>query len=382
MPQILSKLPEVGLTIFSKMTNLAHEYQAINLSQGFPDFPPSERLIERVKHYYAGNYNQYAPMPGVWELREQIAWKQEQNYGYAVDADTEITITAGGTQALFTAIAMLIQAQDEVIIFEPAYDSYRPAIELFGGKVVPVQLLAPDFEINWSVVAECITDKTRLILINTPNNPTAKLWKESDLQQLAQLIKDKNIYVISDEVYEHMTYNQLKHTSAWSVDGLRERCLVVASFGKLLHTTGWKMGYVLASAELSTEFRKVHQYNVFSVNTPLQYAIADFLKDPQEYLGLSAFFEQKRDLLVDGLAGSKFNILPCEGTYFLLLDYRQLSDEPEMEFASRIVREYKIATVPVSAFYCGGLNQNLLRLCFAKKEETLLKGIDNLLSIV
>lgn len=381
MPTIQSKLPGVGLTIFTQMTNLANQYQAINLSQGFPDFEPSEKLLSLVKKYYAVGYNQYAPMAGVLALREQIAQKQEALYGVAVDAATEITITSGGTQALFSAISTLIRPGDEVIIFEPAYDSYRPAIELYGGKVVAIPLVAPDFQIDWHFVRSQVTSATRMVLINNPTNPTGRVWSAADLADLADLATAADLFVLSDEVYEHMVYSGHVHQSIWSIPELHDRSFVVASFGKLLHTTGWKMGYILASEPLMREFQKVHQYTVFSANTPVQYAIADFIADAHEYLQLGSFFEGKRNLLQAGLAGSKFRLLPCEGTYFQLLDYSMVSDASEMDFARQLIVDHKIATVPVSAFYCNSLNQNLLRVCFAKKDETILQAIDNLLSI-
>jgi len=378
---LVSKLPSVGTSIFSQMSALAVQHQAVNLSQGFPDYPADPYLIDLVEAAMRQGHNQYAAMPGLLTLREEIASKVALLYGVSLDPATEITITAGGTQALFTAIASLVQAGDEVIIFEPAYDSYAPTVALFGGKVVPVQLLAPDFSIDWEYVRSLITAQTKLVIINNPNNPTGTLLGEADLQALEAIVQDHALFILSDEVYEHLLYDGLQHQSVLSRPSLRARSYVVASFGKLVHTTGWKIGYAIAPKELSLEFRKIHQYNVFSVNSPMQYALAQYIADPQHYLGLSAFFQQKRDFLLQGLANSRFRVQACQGTYFLLLNYCAISMQKEIDFATRLTEQYKIAMIPISAFYHNQVEQQTLRICFAKKEETLAQAIEILQKI-
>ncbi|TJZ59854.1 aminotransferase class I/II-fold pyridoxal phosphate-dependent enzyme [Sphingobacterium olei] len=373
-----SKLPETAVSIFSQMTALSNAHGAVNLSQGFPDFPADPELINLVTEYMQQGFNQYAPMPGIMELRQAIANKLEYLYRVQVNPETEITITSGGTQALFTAIGTVVQPGDEVIIFEPAYDSYKPSVELFGGKVIPVRLQTPIFQIDWDEVESLISEKTRLIIINNPNNPTATVLAQEDLLALERLVVDRNIYVLSDEVYEHIIYDERVHQSVIQYPGLRERSFLVASFGKLLHTTGWKLGYIIAPPFLTTEFRKIHQFNVFSSNTPMQYAVARYLEQQGRYLNLSSFFEKKRDLLVMGLQETRFNILPSQGTYFLLVDYSNISDQDELSFAQYITREHRVAMVPVSAFYSKVYNQQLLRICFAKKEATLVSAIQHL----
>ncbi len=375
-PFLDSKLPATSVSVFSQMSALAEQHQALNLSQGFPNYPASAELIALVNRYMEKGFNQYAPMPGCMPLREQIAEKVSDVYGLAVDPETDITITAGGTQALFTVIATLVRPGDEVIIFEPAYDSYRPTVELFGGKVVPIRLLAPDFSIDWQQVQAAITDKTKLIIVNNPSNPAAKVLDRDDLTQLETILRNTAIFLLSDEVYEHLVFDGRKHQSAMSYPALRERSFVVASFGKLLHTTGWKLGYVIAPPELSKEFRKVHQFNVFSANTPMQMAIATYLKDSSRYRELSSFFQEKRDFLTEGLRSSRFVVQPSEGTYFLLVDYHAISDRHEMEFAHHLTINHGVATVPVAAFYSEPCEQSLLRLCFAKDTDSLAKAID------
>lgn len=373
---LTSKLPHVGTTIFTKMTMLANEQQALNLSQGFPDFETDPKLIQLVSKAMEQGHNQYAPMIGAQTLRDTIAKKYREVYDVAVDATAELTVTSGGTQAIFTAIATVVRPQDEVIIFEPAYDCYAPTIELFGGKVVSVRLLAPDFQIDWDYVATLINSKTRLIIINNPNNPTGKVLGREELIKLGDLLSGTNALLLSDEVYEHIVFDGVSPQSVLEIPTLRERSFVIASFGKLLHTTGWKIGYCIAPEQLTQEFRKVHQFNVFSVNTPMQFAIAAYLEDISYVKGLSDFFERKRDLLKDGLKGSRFKILPCEGTYFLNIDYSNISQEKEFEFACALTRQHKIATIPLSAFYKEATNQQVLRVCFAKKDETLLKAVE------
>ncbi|MGJ1224538.1 methionine aminotransferase [Sphingobacterium siyangense] len=373
---LTSKLPHVGTTIFTKMTMLANEQQALNLSQGFPDFETDPKLVQLVSKAMKQGHNQYAPMIGAQTLRDTIAKKYREVYDVSVDATTELTVTSGGTQAIFTAIATVVRPQDEVIIFEPAYDCYAPTIELFGGKVIPVRLLAPDFQIDWDYVATLINSKTRLIIINNPNNPTGKVLGREELIKLGDLLSGTNALLLSDEVYEHIVFDGVSPQSVLEIPTLRERSFVIASFGKLLHTTGWKIGYCIAPEQLTQEFRKVHQFNVFSVNTPMQFAIAEYLEDINYVKGLSYFFQRKRDLLKDGLKGSRFKILPCEGTYFLNIDYSNISQEKEFEFACALTRQHKIATIPLSAFYKEATNQQVLRVCFAKKDETLVKAVE------
>ncbi|QQT27698.1 methionine aminotransferase [Sphingobacterium spiritivorum] len=378
---ISSKLPNVGTTIFTRMSALAQQYGALNLSQGFPDYAPDPQLLALVEQSMRDGHHQYAMMAGVPPLRERIASKVEQLYRVTVDSAEEITVTAGGTQAIFTAIASTISPGDEVIIFEPAYDCYRPAIELFGGKACAVRLLAPDFEIDWDYVKEQITDKTKMIIINNPNNPTGRVLQTADFTALCHIVRGTGILIISDEVYEHIVYDGGAIHSLLEYEELRNRSFIIASFGKLLHTTGWKVGYCIGPAELTKEFRKVHQFNVFSVNTPMQYAIAKYLEDPQTYLSLPSFFQEKRDFLAEGLKDTGFEVIPSQGTYFLNVCYSRISTLPEEDFAVRLTKDNGIAMIPVSAFYSTPVNQQLLRICFAKKAETLSKALDLLRNI-
>lgn len=381
-PAIKSKLPDTTLSIFTQMSALAEKHQAINLSQGFPNYPASPELIALVNTYMEKGYNQYAPMAGMMALRERIAQKIDIMYGLDVHPETEITITAGATQAIFTAIATLIRPGDEVVVFEPAYDSYRPSVELFGGKVVPIRLLAPDFKIDWESVRAAVTDKTRLLIVNNPNNPSTKMLRRDDLMQLESLLKQSEAFLLSDEVYEHIVFDDRAHETVLAYPLLRERSYVVASFGKLLHTTGWKLGYVIAPPVLTNEFRKVHQFNVFSANTPMQLAIADYLKNSSNYLSLPSFFQEKRDFLTKGLQGSPLQVINSESTYFLLVDYSAVSQLSELDFAKYLTEHYAVATIPVSAFYSAPWEQNLVRICFAKDQTTLAKAIDLLHKIV
>ena len=375
-PDFTSKLPNTSVSIFSQMSALAEKHQALNLSQGFPNFPASTELIALVDHYMRKGFNQYAPMAGNMLLRERIAEKVDRLYNVAINPEAEITITAGGTQALFTAIATLIRPDDEVIVFEPAYDSYRPSVEVFGGRVVPIRLTAPNFEIDWQQVKRAMSPRTKLLILNNPNNPSAKVLTADDLQALQAIIAESNAFVLSDEVYEHIIFDDQKHQSVLAYPLLKSRSFVVASFGKLLHTTGWKMGYVIAPPDLMREFQKIHQFNVFSVNTPIQMAIADYLKDERHYLSLPAFFQAKRDFLAEGLRGSRLNVLTSAGTYFLLVDYSRVSDLAELDFAKLLTAENRLASIPVSAFYSESFEQKLLRLCFAKDDDTLSKAIE------
>ena len=369
--QRTSKLPNVGTTIFTVMSALANEHGAINLSQGFPNFPSPERLSGLVCQYMKKGYNQYAPMAGVPILRERLAEKAQRLYSASIDPNTEITITAGATQAIFTAIAAFVSSGDEVILIEPAYDSYRPSIEVNGGVPVPYKLSAPDYRVDWAALGRLVTAHTRMIIINTPHNPTGTVLKAEDLKALENLTAGTDILVLSDEVYEHLIYDGQQHQSVLRYPGLWERCLATYSFGKTFHNTGWKIGYCLAPAHLMEEFRKVHQFNVFSVNTPMQYALADYLADPETYLSLDDFFQQKRDFFLDAMKGSRLQPLRCEGTYFYLFDYSAISDEPDTKFAKRMTTEWGVAAIPVSVFYSNGSSDKVIRLCFAKTEETL-----------
>ncbi len=379
--KITSKLPHTGTTIFTVMSQLAQENNAVNLSQGFPNFDCSPELVRLVNEAMKKGQNQYAPMPGVKELREEIAKKWEELYGGVYHPDREVTVTAGGSEAIFSAIAAVVHAGDEVIIFEPAYDIYRPAVELFGGIVKSVVLKAPDFKINWEEVRKLITSKTKMIIINSPGNPSSRVWAESDYKELIRCVEDTDILILSDEVYEHIVFDGRHHWSAGQFPELKERSFIVASFGKLYHITGWKIGYLLAPEELMQEFRKVHQFNVFCVNTPIQYALAEFLKRKEEYLSLPSLFEPKRNLFADGLRHTPFKVLQTEGTYFMLADYSAISDLNEAEFSKWLTREHKVAVIPVSAFYENPPEQKLVRFCFAKTDETLEKALEKLSAI-
>jgi methionine transaminase len=372
-----SKLPNIGTNIFTVMSGLAVENQAINLSQGFPNFECSSRLQGLIFDYMQKGFNQYAPMAGVPILREILAKKANSLYNSEVLAD-DITITAGGTQALFTAITAFIHHGDEVILIEPCYDSYRPAIELCGGIPVIYELHAPDYAMDWEKFKTLISSKTRMIIINTPNNPTGTILTESDIQQLSTLVKDTDILILSDEVYEHLIFDQEKHQSILRFPELWERSMMVYSFGKTFHATGWKMGYVIAPAHLTKEFRKVHQFNVFSVNTPIQYAIAEFLENPEEYLSLPSFYEEKRGFLLEKMKNTAFKPLKCKGTYFQLFDYSALSEMNDLDFAKKLTIENGVAVIPVSAFYSNQIDEKIIRICFAKTEKTILDAAERL----
>ena len=378
---IQTKLPNTGTSIFAVMSALAAEHQAINLSQGFPDFPISEELIDLVHYYMRQGFNQYAPMPGVPKLRTAISKMFKDKYGVFYNPDTEINITAGATQALFTAISAFIREGDEAIIFEPAYDCYAPAVKVNGGLVKYARLQFPDFSINWEEIPRMITHRTKLIIINSPQNPTGSVLKAEDLQMLEKLTAGTDIIVISDEVYEHLIFEGIKHQSACRFPELARRTLVIGSFGKTFHATGWKTGFVLAPEKLMAEFRKVHQFTVFAVNTPIQHAIADFIGNKKNFEGLGAFYQQKRDLFVSALKSSRFKILPAYGTYFQLLDYSGISEQNEMEFARWLVEEHKIAAIPIAPFYKDNDDHKVLRFCFAKKDETLIRAAEILAKI-
>ncbi|QNL48511.1 aminotransferase class I/II-fold pyridoxal phosphate-dependent enzyme [Olivibacter sp. SDN3] len=381
MINISSKLPNISNSIFSTMSLLATKYEAINLSQGFPDFDCSPKLIDLVHSHMKKGHNQYAPMAGVQSLRERIAEITENLYAAIYHPDSEITITSGATQAIFSAIASIIRSDDEVICFDPAYDSYAPAVDLCGGIVKTVTLLPDNFTINWDDVKKLFSHKTKLIIVNTPQNPTSRTLTDDDMRQLIKLTNGTDIFIISDEVYDKIVFDNNKHISVSSYPELRERSFVISSFGKMFHMTGWKVGYCLAAKKLTTEFRKIHQYLVFSVNTPIQHALGDFLEDADEYLQLSDFFQGKRDFLTTALNNTPFRVLPSAGSYFLLADYEKISDEDDIAFTKRLVAKHGVAAIPLSVFYKNKIDKHLIRFCFAKKQETLEKAVDCLSSI-
>jgi methionine aminotransferase len=378
---ISSKLSEIGTSIFAIMSQLANEQKAINLSQGFPDFDCSDKLKDLVNHYMKKGLNQYAPMPGIMPLREAIAEKTKYCYSATYDPDVEITVTSGATEALYSAITAFVKEGDEVIIFEPAYDSYVPAILLCGGIPKYGKLNYPDFKIDWDQTQKMINQRTKMIIINSPHNPTGSVLSIEDMKRLEMLTTNTNIVILSDEVYEHIIFDKREHQGICRYPKLMERSLVVSSFGKTFHTTGWKMGYVLAPENLTKEFRKVHQFVVFAVNTPIQYAVADFLKEKDHYVNLPDFYQKKRDYFNNALKGSRFKIIPSSGTYFQLLDYSRISDEKEEDFAIRLTKEYKVASIPVSVFYHKKIENKILRFCFAKGEDTMNKAAEILCKI-
>ncbi|MCW3076927.1 MAG: aminotransferase class I/II-fold pyridoxal phosphate-dependent enzyme [Bacteroidetes bacterium] len=374
--EIKSKLPNIGTTIFSVMSSLAREHNAINLSQGFPDFSCSLQLLELAQKEMSAGFNQYAPMQGVIQLRERIAEIIQTCYNRVYSPDTEITITAGATQGIYTSIAAFIQKGDEVIIFEPAYDCYIPSIEVHGGVAVPVQLTYPNFHIDWQLVKQKINKNTRMIIINSPHNPSGTVLSSNDLVELEKIVANKNIIVVSDEVYEHMNFMEEPHQSVARFKSLSNQSIIVSSFGKTVHTTGWKIGYVAGPEYLMTEFRKIHQFLVFAVNHPFQLALAEYLADKKTYLEVKNFYSQKRDFFKGLISSSRFTIEPCSGTYFQLLNYKKISDEKDTEFAIRMTKENKLAAVPLSVFYTNKTDNKLLRFCFAKKEETLKRAAE------
>ncbi|HQA09838.1 pyridoxal phosphate-dependent aminotransferase [Zoogloea sp.] len=375
---VVSRLPAVGTTIFTTMSRLAQECGAINLSQGFPDFSAEDVLFERVAHWMRAGHNQYAPMAGVPALREAIAAKVRALYGAEYDPEFEITVTAGATQALFTAVAALVHPGDEVIVFEPVYDSYVPAIELQGGRVRRARLAAPDYRPDWQAVRALVTPQTRMIMINTPHNPSGTVWTAADLAELAAITAGTGIVVVADEVYEHIVFDGLRHESVARYVDLAARSVIVSSFGKTYHVTGWKVGYVLAPRELMAEFRKVHQFNVFTVNTPVQLAIADYMADATRHLGLAGFYQAKRDAFRAGLASTRFELLPCTGTYFQTARYGAISDLPDTEFVEWLTRVVGVAAIPLSAFFGDGRDERVIRFCFAKRDETLAAAFERL----
>ena len=376
-----SKLPDLGLTIFSVMTQLAIEHGAINLSQGFPDFDTYPELISLVEKYMRAGHNQYAPMQGIMALRERIAEKTYDMYGAQYDPATEITVTSGATEAVFAAICAIVHKDDEVIIFEPAYDAYEPVVRLNGGIPVYITLKFPGYNIDWNEVKNAINSKTKLIILNYPHNPTGAVMSKEDISNLSGMINDTGIFIVSDEAYEHIIFDKLQHESMSRYPQLAQRSFVICSFGKTYHTTGWKIGYCLAPEALSIELQKVHQYLTFASNTPIQTAYAEFMQNKDLYLGLPDFYQQKRDLFLSLISKSRFNPLPCKGTYYQMLDYSQISKEPDFEFAKRLTVEHGVAAIPPSALYHHKDDHNVLRFCFAKKSETLESAAEKLCQV-
>ncbi len=373
-----SRLPKVGTTIFTVMSALAAEHQAVNLGQGFPDFAGDPALVDAVALAMREGHNQYPPMAGLPILREAVAAKIEALYGRRYDAGSEITITAGATQAILTAILAIVGPGDEVIVLEPSYDSYVPNIELAGGRVLRVALQAGSFRPDFEAIAAALSPRTRAILVNSPHNPSATLWRRADLDRLAEILRPTDVLLIADEVYEHMVYDGERHASASAQPELAARAFVISSFGKTFHVTGWKIGTVAAPAALSTEFRKVHQFNVFTVNTPMQHGLARYLANPAPYRDLPAFYQRKRDLFRSGLAGTRFKLLPSEGSYFQVVDYSAISSLGEADFCRWLTTEIGVAAIPLSAFYDDGRNQGLARFCYAKQEATLASALGRL----
>lgn len=378
---ISSKLPQVPTSIFAIMSKMANDYGALNLSQGFPDFPVSEELIALVNKYMKAGLNQYSPMPGVLSLRGAISEKVKFLYGASYNAETEVTVTAGATQALFTAIMALVKEGDEVIVFTPAYDSYAPAIELSGGKPIFIKLETPGYKINWELVKKVMNSKTRMIIINSPHNPTGSILEKEDMIALEKITRDSDIIILSDEVYEHIIFDDHKHQSVSKFPELAKRSLIIGSFGKTFHATGWKVGYCIAPEYLTKEFRKIHQFNVFSVNTPVQYAIAEYMQNKENYVRISSMYQKKRDLFLKSIEGSKFKPLKCSGTYFQLLDYSKITKSSDVRYAEKLTKENKIASIPVSVFYSATVDHKVLRFCFAKTDETIIEAAEILKSI-
>ncbi|MEB2784032.1 methionine aminotransferase [Algoriphagus persicinus] len=375
---ISSKLPNVGTTIFTVMSKLATDCGAINLSQGFPGFDSDPALLDLVTKYLKAGFNQYAPMSGVPVLRERIAEKTKLVYGVELDSESEVTVVSGATEALYAAVTAVVTTGDEVILFDPAYDSYAPAIELNGGRPIFIPLELPHFSVNWEKVKAAITDKTRLIMVNTPHNPSGYVWTQNDLKTLAELIQNKDIFVVSDEVYEHITFDGRAHLSLLTHPVLRERTFVCGSFGKTFHVTGWKIGYCLAPPKLTEEFRKIHQFLTFSTATPLQYALADYLSDPSRYLALPDFYQKKRDLFCEGLRATPFEFIPAQGSFFQMVSYAHLSQESDYELAVRLTKEMGVASIPISVFFSDKRDHKILRFCFAKNDLELHKALEKL----
>lgn len=373
---IPSKLPEVSTTIFTQMSKLANEQSALNLSQGFPGFDSDQKLLNLVTKAMNDGHNQYAPMAGLFTLRESVCKKMNSLYGSNFDPETEITITAGATQAIFTIISAFISEGDEVILFSPAYDCYEPAIVLQGGKPITISLKTPDFSIDWNEVKHKLTSKTKMIVINSPHNPSGSVLTKEDMQCLQDIVKETNVIILSDEVYEHIIFDAQEHQSVARFQELAKRSFITASFGKTFHNTGWKMGYCVAPKALMIEFQKVHQFNVFCVNHPMQVALAKYLEDPDTYLKLPSFYQKKRDLFLEGVSGSRWEFTPASGTYFQLLSFNNITDENDVTFAKRLTREHKVASIPISVFNPSGEDPKMLRFCFAKSDEVLLQATE------
>ncbi len=378
---IQSKLPDVGVTIFTIMSRLANEQGAINLSQGFPDFDVDPELFDLVGRYMREGNNQYAPMQGVMALRERISEKVRELYGVAYSPAEEITVTSGGTEALFAAITAVVQPGDEAILFEPAYDSYAPTVALCGGKSVYCPMRFPDYSIDWDMVKDSITPRTRCLILNSPHNPSGAVLTRADIDALIAIVSNTGIYIISDEVYEHILFDGLCHESMARYPELAERSFVISSFGKTYHTTGWKIGYCCAPKTLSIEFQKIHQYLTFASNTPVQWAYATFMEKKEKYLSVSKFYEEKRDLFLSLIKGSRFKVVPSRGTYFQMLDYSEITDEDDTAFARRMTVDHGVAAIPPSVFYHDGRDNKVLRFCFAKKDETLRGAAERLCRI-
>ena len=380
-PVLQSRLPAVGTTVFTLMSALAAEHGAVNLGQGFPDFDCDPRLLDAVDAAMRAGHNQYAPMSGIAALREALADKVETLYGVRYDPASEVTVIASASEGLYSTISALVHPGDEVIYFEPSFDSYGPIVRLQGATPVPIKLSLADFRVNWDEVAAAITPKTRMIIINTPHNPTATVFDEADIARLKALTRNTDIVILADEVYEHVVFDGAKHQSMACHSELAERSVIVSSFGKSYHVTGWRVGYCLAPAELMNEIRKVHQFMVFSADTPMQYAFVDVLANRESYLGLSAFYQQKRDLLAHGLRESRFELLPSAGSFFMLARFRGFSDETDSDFVLRLIRDARVATIPLSAFYSDGTDSGLIRLSFSKDDATLIEGARRLCEI-
>jgi len=380
-PSITSKLPSIGPTIFTVMSSLAVEHNAINLGQGFPDYPMSEELISLVDQHMKAGHNQYVHMNGLPALRNVIAEKIFGLYQQQINADTEITVTPGGTYAIYTALTAVLQPGDEVIVFEPAYDSYIPNVEINGAVPVLIPLTYPDYKIDWNEVRKRISAKTKMVMLNSPHNPTGAILSKEDIFQLQQIVKDTNIFILSDEVYEHLIFDDMQHESMLRYPDLLERSFVCFSFGKVYHCTGWKLGYCIAPEALTKEFRKVHQFNCFSCNSPMQFALADFLQYKESYLTLGSFLQKKRDYFMNLMKQTNFKPLPSHGSYFQLYSYENMSDESEKDFAIRLTKDFGVATIPASAFYKNGKDDKALRFCFAKKESTLEEAVNRLLKL-
>lgn len=376
--RITSKLPDVGTTIFSVMSRLANKHGAINLSQGFPNFSVDQQLKDLINQYVQADFNQYAPMIGLLELREAIATKKESLYGIQLDPETEITITNGATEGIYNAFATLIRAGDEVIVFEPAYDCYTPTIKLHGGLPRVVRLQSPDYRIDWQQVQDLINPRTRMIVINTPHNPTGSIWTAEDLNHLQAITQNTELLVLSDEVYQHLIYDGVGHESVLRYPDLYRRSIVTMSFGKTFHATGWRVGYVIAPPEITTEIRKVHQFNTYSIIRPLQHALADYLRESKHYLSLPGFFQRKRDLFREAMAETPFQLLDCGGTYFQCASYAHLSEMGDHEYARWLTQEKGVAVIPISAFNSDGTDERIIRFCFAKTDDLLLEAAEKL----